>query len=1017
MNSLEILRCLCKIKSLVEKNNIKLTNNVTIKRQILDKLSKQEFNTEITTDVYNTIIGDILGLIDTSEILETDLIKSINICKKHDMGTNTKSFCIKALEDVLLSTGSELIKVGGIDDPGSGGDKNNPNYSIIHTLVGKDSIFTDPITNIVIENNVLGETDLLKPRFFNIPTDKELSPRIFNTTNSTGNLVNHDVSVPFTQQLLRFEELGRIDIKENETNFSNDFGNVSNLTVPRPKEDGFISVSDMGDFMENITSNKLGRPPLKKSNVVEKNPWKDSIATIINPPDFTGGVAEGRMPGINGEHKLWKNVGSKLNNPKYLSITPQCPARVNTGSRDKLQMHGYNSGEFGPGGLYHEPFNGKGSSTKNIRTCFHENLPDQKPESLWTFDGTFPPKLLVAKYGDAHILRHYNFLPIDPSKNRGFGLHTISTHEHNGPSGDESDGFAQSFFFPGEYYDYMYPMTLAGHTTTNLEENHPQAASPSDWERDTDGNIKLDNSGTKIYKPNIHIAGDWQETMSTHWFHDHMLDYTAHNVYKGNAAMMNYYSAIDRGNEEIEDGINLRLPSGTALSWGNRDYDVNLSIMDKAWDGEGQLWFNPFNTNGFLGDKMFVNWILEPWFEVRARRYRFRILNTSVSRFMKFALIHKKNDTSGELQGKPDTNVSYNRVPYWLIANDGNLMHHAVKLDGKNGTSIGTLPVIAIAERFDIIIDFSQFEEGDKLYLVNVLEHQHGKRPNREVPLHEICSEDYLKKVADGMGDPCVTKFMEFRIKKYTGTDLSIDPSIYEVGKRSLIPIKPLEKYEIQNAVQRNFDFVNKSGTLDEWAIATDDGKDYKMDPRRLSAAPGLNKTEIWTLNNGAPTWAHNVHIHFTEGKVLLRDNQLPPIWEQFARKDVYRIGGKIDSSESIVIALQFKDTPGKYMMHCHNTQHEDHAMLLRWDIEEPSCVKSLPCPLPGWNGVKYMETKTLPTFKTGLLQTNDSFVNPTKILNKLENIDKSVPDIFSGSYFVNGLGKSLQLNEDSLKL
>ncbi len=37
--------------------------------------------------------------------------------------------------------------------------------------------------------------------------------------------------------------------------------------------------------------------------------------------------------------------------------------------------------------------------------------------------------------------------------------------------------------------------------------------------------------------------------MSTHWFHDHMIDRTSENVYKGNAAMMNYYSAIDRGKE------------------------------------------------------------------------------------------------------------------------------------------------------------------------------------------------------------------------------------------------------------------------------------------------------------------------------------------------------------------------------------------------------------------------------------------------------------------------------------
>ena len=28
------------------------------------------------------------------------------------------------------------------------------------------------------------------------------------------------------------------------------------------------------------------------------------------------------------------------------------------------------------------------------------------------------------------------------------------------------------------------------------------------------------------------------------------------------------------------------------LDWGNRDYDVNLLLADKAWDETGQLWFN-----------------------------------------------------------------------------------------------------------------------------------------------------------------------------------------------------------------------------------------------------------------------------------------------------------------------------------------------------------------------------------------------------------------------------------------
>ena len=52
--------------------------------------------------------------------------------------------------------------------------------------------------------------------------------------------------------------------------------------------------------------------------------------------------------------------------------------------------------------------------------------------------------------------------------------------------------------------------------------------------------------------------------MSTHWFHDHMFSFTSQNVYKGNAAMFNIYSGLDRGNELVVDGVNLRLPSGTS---------------------------------------------------------------------------------------------------------------------------------------------------------------------------------------------------------------------------------------------------------------------------------------------------------------------------------------------------------------------------------------------------------------------------------------------------------------------
>src|ERR1051325_8351505 len=91
--------------------------------------------------------------------------------------------------------------------------------------------------------------------------------------------------------------------------------------------------------------------------------------------------------------------------------------------------------------------------------------------------------------------------------------------------------------------------------------------------------------------------------------------------------MFNIYSSLDRGNEAINDGVNLRLPSGTAKSFGNLEYDVNLMFNEKAFDASGQLFMDIFQFDGFLGDLMCVNLTYKPYFEVERRKYRFRILN------------------------------------------------------------------------------------------------------------------------------------------------------------------------------------------------------------------------------------------------------------------------------------------------------------------------------------------------------------------------------------------------------
>jgi len=714
----------------------------------------------------------------------------------------------------------------------------------------------------------------------------------------------------------------------------------------------------------------------------------------------TGSIADGRPGGEEFAHQRWEDFPAQ----KYFQ-SAQTGARDNGGLRNKLQMHDYKTGEFAKGGLNYIDANNDGTAgTDGLQIRIHPALAVQDKNSVWTFDGTLPPKLLMAKYGESLIFRHYNALPIDVAANKGFGRHTIVTHEHNGHNPAESDGFMHAYFLPGQFYDYHWPMVLAGHDSINISASDPKTGAPDDK-----GGIKP-------------VRGDWHETMSTHWFHDHMLDYTAQNVYKGNAAMMNYYSALDRGREpaSVEEAagsaakpgygcnyadtnptnpssfnVNLCLPSGSGLDWGNRDYDVNLVIADKAWDADGQLKFNIFNTDGFVGDRMTVNWEYKPYMDVRARRYRFRMLNGAVSRSIKVAVVKEAISNTGV--------KSYAKVPFHMIANDGNIMQHAVAFP--NAQSKEALPEQAIGERYDIIVDFKGLAPGTKLYMVNILEHNDGKGPSKILGLAEVLGAKVdgvtakAAYVADGVkGDPAVGKFLEFRVATLPGAvDYSMNPKEYEetttlvngntvlkaVPGKQMIPNNKPTTAELKAAVHRTFAFGRSAGTdTAPWTIKTDGGVGLSANPHMVSAAPELpapgqlGKVEIWHIT-GVNGWEHPVHVHFEEGQILKRGGVAPPLWEKYARKDVYRVGPIADSTTSVDIAIRFREFAGTYVEHCHNTQHEDHAMLLRWDLEHPGQTQRFATPIPDWNGVTYIPSDSLPTIKTGDVKAKKTFVLP----------------------------------------
>ena len=798
------------------------------------------------------------------------------------------------------------------------------------------------------DSRVLDQSDVSsKSGGIDVPTGADASP-LFGAQ-------------PFAQKMLRFEEFGTEPLPASTT--------AGPLAFPAPAD---AQSCPNGADVDAFLAQSIFPYPTRLANTTDSNPWQAQIEAFIGraldtPP------AEGRPPGEGWAHQRYQEFTPEV----HFQVAQAC-ARQNLGARDSRQPHGYALGEFGPGGLYHNTTGlpGFDGTTSGIEVRFHPSFPAQAPEALWTFDGTFPPKLLTVRYGESILMRHYNALPIDPAENMGFGLHTISTHEHNGHNPAESDGYTQAFFFPGQFYDYRWPLVLAGHDSINTAATDPRAGAP-------DGNGGITN-----------VPGDWRETMSTHWFHDHMLDFTAQNVYKGNAAMMNYYSALDRGNEAIDDGVNLRLPSGTALDWGNRDYDINLVIADKAWDAAGQLFFNIFNTDGFIGDQLLTNWQWKPYLDVRARRYRFRILNGAVARYLKIALVVQIDGSAGQFAGLPGSGVSYDLVPFYMVANDGNLMEHAVYFDGTSSMAgfvneRGMLPTQAIAERYDIVVDFAQFAPGTKLYMVNLMEHADGRRPKDIIPLEDVLDGEYAPDVDDGRNrtDPNVAKFLELRVHGYTGTDLSMNPAEYVAGNglgpngtdKKMIPLPTFTQAELENAIHRTFEFGRSSGTDSApWTIKTDGGSGLTADPERISAAPSKGTVEIWHLSGDSGGWAHPVHIHFEEGQIFKRDGAAPPAWERWARKDIYRLGPMPDSGGSVDVAIRFREFVGSFMEHCHNTQHEDHAMLMRWDLENPGQVDLMPTPMPSWDGVGYVSSHALPTFRTGDTDAaDDAALNP----------------------------------------
>lgn len=421
------------------------------------------------------------------------------------------------------------------------------------------------------------------------------------------------------------------------------------------------------------------------------------------------------------------------------------------------------------------------------------------------------------------------------------------------------------------------------------------------------------------------------------WYHDHAMGITRLNVYAGLAA--NYLLR-----DSVEDDLNL--PKGA--------YEIPLVIQDKSFNEDGSLHYdanallNPDGTQQtvagkpvlssnpeFFGNVITVNGKAWPKLDVEPRKYRFRMLNGSDSRFYNMWL--ERSD------GLPIPAGAITQ-----IGNDGGLLPVAVN-DIGDGPDHGLL--LALAERADVIIDFSKFPAGTGITVRN----------DAHTPFPD-----------GGDVNPSTTgRIMQFKITKaLAGADTSVVPAAPRVLASLTAPdntrFVDLQETEEDTA----FVFDPFSGSISRRLKILLNGLPFDAP---ITENILLNNVEDWIIINNTvdmhPMHLHLVHFEVVEkgsiapgayspadgsgGMPTVADGGLRPSTnpdgtaaapdspytvhpQEYGRKDTVRVPPAdegIGSQGYVRIRARF-DRMGTYMWHCHILAHEDHQMMRPFKVQ-----------------------------------------------------------------------------------
>jgi FtsP/CotA-like multicopper oxidase with cupredoxin domain len=400
------------------------------------------------------------------------------------------------------------------------------------------------------------------------------------------------------------------------------------------------------------------------------------------------------------------------------------------------------------------------------------------------------------------------------------------------------------------------------------------------------------------------------------WYHSHDLGMTRVNLNAGLAGMY----LLRGGSSDLPPGVLPGPAPYVGMPQNAKCYELPLVIQDKSFNADGSIFFpdsrgffgdtdpdgpwvpdtdtSPYWNPEFFGNTMMVNGNTWPSLTVEARRYRFRILNASNARTLLLKIV------TNPLAARPASAA----LPLWVIGADGGFLPAP--------TTVDTM-WLGVAERADVIVDFSNVPVGSHLYLIN---------EGPDEPYHGgVVGVDF-----EPADPPTTGQVMKFTVVPATSRDTSVPPNRLHLPAIPGLPgasvTRHLSLNELDSGVFEDAPVAALLGTINP------DGTGNPLrwhDP--VTENPALGATEIWEVNNFTDD-GHPIHVHLVQFQVLSRQPfggapRPPESWETGTKDTVLSF-----PNETTRIKATF-DLAGRFVWHCHILDHEDNEMMRPYQV------------------------------------------------------------------------------------